>query len=330
MAANFYDVLGISKIASQDEIKKAYRKLANKHHPDKNPDDPSAEEKFKEVKRAYEVLSDKQQKASYDALGHDRYVNGGAGGGHRQPDNYSDAFKRAFEEQMRAAEQQARMVRIQHRISLAQSIEGGEISISIPTMSPCDDCGGTGSATRQRDTCSVCKGDGAVLRQSGSMRFHSTCGACGGAGSTVKTPCARCGGSGHIQSKIDRTVDLPPGIDTGEGVQLDIEGTPVLIVFIVEPNPTFVRSGLDLQRTVDVDVITAILGGKVTTQDVFGSDIVVTIPAGIQPNQALRLSGKGIVRDGMTGNMFCTVVVKIPTNLTDQQKDLYQQLREVV
>lgn len=328
MASNFYDVLGVAKTASQDEIKKAYRKLANKHHPDKNPDDPSAEEKFKEVKRAYEVLSDDQQRGAYDTHGHDRYVNSGRG--QHRTDNYSDAFKRAFDEQMRAAEQQARMVRVQHRISLAQSIKGGEISISIPTMTTCDTCEGTGSATKQRDACLACKGAGVILRQSGNMRFHSTCGTCGGTGSTVKTPCTKCGGSGHTQSKIDRTVDLPPGIDTGEGVQLDIEGTPVLVVFVVEPNPTFVRSGLDLQRTIDVDVLTAVLGGKITTQDVFGSDIFVTIPAGIQPNQALRLAGKGIDRDGLTGNMFCTVVVKIPVNLTEQQKDLYQQLRDAV
>jgi DnaJ-class molecular chaperone len=149
-------------------------------------------------------------------------------------------------------------------------------------------------------------------------------------GSTVKLHCSSCGGTGHKQVKVDRTVDLPPGVDTGEGVQLDVDGTPVLVVFYIQPDLVFTRNGLDIQRIVEIDVPTAVLGGKITTTDVFGNEISVTVPAGIQPNQSLRLAGKGITRNGVAGNMFCNVVVKIPTQLSEQQKELYQQLREVV
>lgn len=329
MTQSFYDVLGVGKSATADEIKKAYRKLANKYHPDKNPDDPTSEEKFKEVKRAYEVLSDDQQRGAYDAHGHDHYVNGGQGR-QQHHDAYAEAFKRAFEEQMRAAEQQARTVRLQHRITLAQSITGGEASIRIPIVQECGQCGGTGSASKSREVCPTCHGVGVIIRQQGNMRFQTTCGTCGGSGEVVKDPCVACHGTGQHHVNVSRNIQIPPGVDSGDGIQLEVDGTPVVIVFYVQPDPVFTRNGNDIHRTVEIDVPTAVLGGKITTQDVLGSDIIVTIPAGIQPGQTLRLSGKGVTRQGVTGNMFCTVVVKIPTALTEQQRELYSQLKETV
>lgn len=326
MTQNFYETLGVSKTATADEIKKAYRKLANKYHPDKNPDDPTTEEKFKTVKRAYEVLSDEQQRAAYDSYGHEQYVNQGSAGprnsGH---DAYAEAFRRAFEEQMRQAERQVQM---QMNVTLQQAVRGDTVDVTIPITQKCTSCDGTGSKTKQRHGCTTCKGSGVVFRQVGNMRLQVGCGACGGQGSVVTDPCQTCRGTGETRQTATKQVKLTPGTDTGEAIMFDVDNKQVIVVFIVVPDSTFQRGGLDLKRAVEVDVVTAVLGGKVATEDVFGNTLNITIPAGIQPGQSLRLTGKGIVCDNRTGDMYCEVVVKIPTNISPEQKLLYEQIKE--
>lgn len=325
MTQNFYETLGVAKTATPEDIKKAYRKLANKYHPDKNLDDPTAEEKFKTVKRAYEVLSDVQQRAAYDNYGHERYVNSGSTGQRSSNhDAYADAFKRAFEEQKRQAERQIQM---QMRITLRQAVRGDTIDVTIPITRSCNVCDGTGSQTKQRSQCSACGGSGVTVQHLAGMSFQSGCGTCRGQGTVVKDPCHTCHGSGEVRSNVVRQVKLTPGIDTGEAVVLEVEDKQVFVVFIVVPDSTFQRGGLDVKRSIDVDVVTAVLGGKIVTEDIMGNTISVTVPAGIQPGQSLRLTGKGISRDNHAGDMYCEVVIKIPTNISPEQKALYEQLK---
>lgn len=318
---DFYEVLGLQKNASADEIKKAYRKLANKYHPDKNPDDPSTEEKFKEVKHAYEVLSDETKRSAYDQFGFDGIDNNG--GRQHDPHAYAEAFRRAFDEQF----QQRRSMQIQVGITFLQSITGDSITVDIPMSESCIACDGTGSKTKSTSVCTVCNGKGQTVMSHGGIRYAQVCGRCGGTGQVVTDPCNTCGGSGQVRKVHKQTVEVPPGVDTGDAMRISINGQEVILLFYTHGSPTFQRDGINLIRRIDVDVITAVLGGKVNVEDALGNSIAVTIPAGTQPLQSLRLTGKGVTRGNKTGDMYCQVVVKIPTGLTDDQKKLYEQLR---
>lgn len=319
---DLYEVLGVSKTASVDEIKKAYRKLANKHHPDKNIDDPSAEDKFKEVKFAYEVLSDDQKRGVYDVHGHE----GLSGGSQRQQSYHAHAevFRRAFEEQFA---QQQRTKQVQVGVTLVQAVKGGEITIDIPLTQQCDSCEGTGSASKVRKTCSMCKGNGSIIQQQGRMRFQTVCPACRGQGTEVSDPCPTCKGEGTVRKVRNQQINVPSGLDTGDAIQLEIDNNDIIVVFVVQGHSVFSRDGLNLIRQVNIDVATATLGGKVTVEDLFGNSIAITIPSGIQPMKSLRLAGKGVTRNNKTGDMYCQIVVQIPTTLTDKQRELYEQLR---
>lgn len=320
---DLYEVLGVGKSASKDEIKKAYRKLANKYHPDKNLDDPSAEEKFKEVKRAYEVLSDDGQRSTYDAYGLDGL--GGAAQQHRHNASSADAFRRAFEEHFN---RQRRTIQIQASVTLEQAVND-TITVNIPFMQECSACDGTGSRTKTKTTCPVCKGQGSVSSHSGGVMYQRICNHCGGAGELVTDPCGVCHGSGHTQRVHAQQVTVPPGVDTGDAMNFGIDGHDVMVVFVIKPHHVFKRDGFNLIRKVNVDVVTAVLGGKESVEDINGNAIIVTIPAGIQPLQTLRLSGKGVRRDNHVGDMYCQIVVTIPTGLNDEQRSKWEQLREV-
>ena len=318
---DLYEVLGVHKNAAADEIKKAYRKLANKYHPDKNPDDPTAEERFKEVKYAYETLSDDTKRASYDQFGHAGVDNGGGRAGH---DAYAEAFKRAFEEQAR----QQRTMQMQVNITLVQAIKGDTVVVDVPYAEECPTCAGTGSKTKSKATCQNCGGTGQAIGHMGGMRFAQVCGYCGGTGEVVIDPCTTCRGSGQVRKMHKQDVTIPPGVDTGDAIRMGFKDHEVIFVFVVQQHPTFMRDGNNLIRKIEVDVVTAVIGGKTTVEDVFGSSLVITIPPGTQPMQSLRLSGKGVSRNGRIGDMYCQIVVKIPTTLTAKQKELYEQLRE--
>lgn len=317
---DFYEVLGVHKNASADEIKKAYRKLANKYHPDKNPNDPTAEERFKEVKHAYEVLSDESKRSAYDQFGHS-----GVDNSRPQHDAYAEAFRRAFEEQAR----QQRTMQMQVGISLVQAIKGDTITVDVPYMEKCSACEGTGSKSKSKATCLHCNGTGQTVGNMGGMRFVQTCGHCGGSGEVVLDPCNTCHGSGQVRKTHKQEVTVPPGVDTGDAIRMGFKDHEIVFVFVVQQHPAFMRDGNNLIRKIEVDVVTAVIGGKVTVEDVFGSSLSVTIPPGTQPMQSLRLTGKGVSRNGRTGDMYCQIVVKIPTSLTDKQKELYEQLHNL-
>lgn len=318
---DFYEVLGIQKNASAAEIKKAYRKLANKYHPDKNPDDSTAEEKFKEVKHAYEVLSDETKRASYDQFGHDGVDNSTNRGHH---DAYADAFRRAFGEQMR---QQQRTMQMQVNITLVQAVRGDTITVDVPYMEECSACEGTGSKSKHKEKCPTCNGTGQAIGHMGGMRFMQTCGHCGGTGEVVRDPCGTCRGARQVRKTHKQEITIPQGVDTGDAIRMGFKDHEVVFVFVVQQHPTFMRDGNNLIRKIEVDVVTAVIGGKTTIEDLFGFSISVTIPPGTQPMQSLRLSGKGVTRNGRTGDMYCQIVVKVPTSLTEKQKELYEQLR---
>lgn len=321
---DLYEVLGVSKSASKDEIKKAYRKLANKFHPDKNPDDPSAEEKFKEVKRAYEVLSDDGQRSTYDTYGHEGLRGAAHQNGHTS--SSADAFRRAFEEHFN---RQQRTIQLQASITLEQAINGDTITINIPFTQECSACDGTGSRSKTKTVCPVCKGQGAVASHSGGVMYQRICSHCGGVGEMVMDPCVTCHGVGHTQRVHAQQITVPPGVDTGDAMRFGIDGHDVVVVFVIKPHPVFQRDGFNLIRKVHVDVVTAVLGGKESVEDINGNAIIVTIPAGIQPLQTLRLAGKGVKRNNNTGDMYCQIVVTIPTELDDEQKVKWEQLRKV-
>lgn len=320
MSKDYYEILGVAKTATADEIKKAYRKLANKYHPDKNPDDPSAEDKFKEVKNAYEVLSDPDRRSTYDTYGSDVQQH------HRSGyDAHAEAFKRAFDEQMR---NMRRRINAQVRITLQQAVKGGTATAEVPVSEECGSCGGTGSKSKTRRACPTCGGAGAVIRQQGNMRFQMTCNHCGGMGTVIDDPCSTCNGSGHVQRRDTVTVEYPPGVDTGDGIGVRKGEYDVVVVFIVEDDPNFERDGLNLVRRVNVGLVDAVLGKKIPVADVMGNEFIVTIPAGVQPAQMLRLAKKGITRNGMTGDLYLVVNVEVPKTLSDKERALYEQLRE--
>lgn len=323
---DFYELLGVKKNASDDEIKKAYRKLATKHHPDKNLDDPSAEEKFKEVKRAYEVLSDGNQRASYDAHGHAGIDGSNQRRQQSAQDIHTELFRRAFEQQQRTANTR----QVQINITLAQAVKGDTVQVDLPVSTECGDCAGTGSASKQHTQCPNCGGGGTIDQSSGGMTFRQYCGVCGGSGSIISDPCKKCSGQGILHSTVKKPITIPPGVDTGDAMHFAVNGAELLIVFVVQPHAIFTREALRLLRDIDVDVVTAVLGGKVSVTDVLGKEFVITIPAGTQPMNMLRLTGKGVTRNGNTGDMYCQVNIRIPTVLTDDQKTLYEQLRDGV
>lgn len=318
--SDLYEILGVARNASGDDIKKAYRKLANKYHPDKNPDDPSAEEKFKEVKLAYETLSDDQKRSAYDQFGHDG-LNGASRHGH---DAYADAFRRAFEEHAR---QQARTVQLQVGITLEQAVKGDTVVVDVPTMEECSVCDGTGSKSKTKSVCQTCNGKGHHVVTMQGMRYTQVCHHCGGTGETVSDPCTTCGGRGTVHKVIKQKIDIPPGVDTGDAIRYNYAERDVIFVFVVQEHPVFERDGVNLIRSVNVDAVTATIGGKVNIEDIEGTPIVVTIQPGTQPMQILRLMGKGVTRNNRTGDMYCRVVVKIPTTVSEKQKELYEQLR---
>lgn len=317
---DLYSVLGVEKTASPEDIKKAYRKLANKYHPDKNPDDPTAEEKFKEVKHAYEVLSDSNKRHLYDTYGSD---DNSVQARHEQ-DLYAEMFRRAFGEHHRNMHKR---VKVQVQLSLRQATQGGTTSASVPIIEECKVCDGTGSKSKTPKTCPTCNGAGAVIRMQGIMRFQMTCSHCGGAGTIIDDPCDACRGHGQVQRRDSVTVNYHPGVDTGDAIAVQHAGYEVIVVFFVNEDPVFRREGLNLIRQVKISVPDAVLGAKVTTTDILDNELVVTIPAGVQPMQMLRLPRKGVTRDGMIGDMYIQIQVDIPKELTDYQRNLYEQLR---
>jgi molecular chaperone DnaJ len=342
MKADCYETLGVAKGASPEDIKRAYRKLAMQFHPDRNPGDAGAEQKFKDVSHAYDILKDDQKRAAYDRFGHAAFENGSAGprGHDGFATNFSDIFDQMFGDMAGRRESQSQRgsdLRYNLEITLEAAFHGDQVTIRVPGWASCDPCHGSGAANGTSPvTCPTCRGAGRVRAQQGFFTIERTCASCGGAGQVIKDPCRNCQGSGRIRKEKTLEVSIPPGVDDGTRIRLSGEGemgmrgAPPgdLYVFLsVQPHRFFQRDDADLHCRVPITMPTAALGGSVEVPTIEGGRSQVTIPPGTQSGQQFRLRGKGmtILRSAGRGDLYIEVSVETPVKLTKRQKELLQE-----
>jgi molecular chaperone DnaJ len=343
---DYYEALGVNRDASEEDIKKAYRKLAMKWHPDRNPDNPKAEERFKEAKEAYEVLTDPHKRPAYDQFGHagvDPSAAAGAGAGFGQGqtgfgDIFSDIFGEIFGSQRggRSNVYRGADLRYNLEIALEQAAHGFETKIRIPTLAECATCHGSGAKPgTQPQTCATCRGAGQVRVSQGPFSMAQTCPRCHGTGKTIPNPCATCAGAGRIKQQKTLSVKIPAGVDEGDRVRLTGEGEAgvnggppgdLYVQVHLKPHPVFQRDHDDLHCEMPVSFATAALGGEIEIPTLDGS-ARIRVPAETQSGKTFRLRGKGIrgVRSQTPGELFCHVVVETPVNLTVRQRELLQE-----
>jgi molecular chaperone DnaJ len=343
---DYYDVLGVKRNAPGDEIKKAYRRLAMKYHPDRNRDDADAEQKFKEAKEAYEVLSDSDKRSAYDQFGHDG-VRGGAGfggGGGFNAEGFADIFGDVFGDIFGGGRRSSQVFRgadlgYELRLDLEQAVRGDSITIDVPTQIVCDDCHGSGARKGSDPVkCSTCGGAGQVRMQQGFFSIQQTCPACKGAGTVITDPCSQCHGRGRVAKTKTLSVKVPAGVDDGDRIRLSGEGEAgrnggppgdLYVEIRVNPHKLFTRDGADLTCEVPISIAAATLGGEVELPTLDGH-VSLKIPAGTQSGKVFRLRGKGVttVRDRRVGDLYAKVAVETPVNLTEDQKSLLRRFDE--
>ena len=347
---DYYEVLGVSKNASAADIKKAYRRLAMKHHPDRNAGDGTgnAEAQFKEIKAAYEVLSDEQKRAAYDQFGH-AGVDGSAGmgggpggfGGAGFSDIFGDAFGDIFGGGRGGGQRVNRGsdLRYNLELTLEEAVQGTDVKIRVPTLVSCKTCGGSGAKKGSNPkTCGTCHGAGQVRMQQGFFSVQQTCPTCHGKGSVIDNPCGACHGQGRVQEHKTLSVKVPAGVDSGDRIRLAGEGEAgeaggpagdLYVQMHVKNHPIFERDGADLYCEVPIPFTTAALGGELEVPTLQGK-LKLKVPAGTQTNKIFRMRGKGVkpVRGGATGDLMCRVLVETPVNLHEDQKELLRQLDE--
>jgi len=332
---DFYEILGVGRNASDDEIKKSYRKLAMKHHPDRNQGNAESEKKFKEASAAYEILKDPQKKAAYDQYGHDAFRQGGGSQGFG---DFGGGFSDIFEEFFGGSSSRQRGpsrgsdLRYNMAISLKEAFTGKKTEIRIPGYTGCDSCDSTGSANKSGpSTCSTCDGHGKVRSTSGFFSIERPCPTCGGEGSSIKNPCLKCSGTGQIKKQKTIAVTIPAGVDTGTRIRISGEGEPGqrgagngdLYIFVeVQKDGLFEREEENLFCQIPISIITAILGGEIEVPTIEGKKAILKIPAGTQSETQFRLRGKGmsILRQNRNGDLYVGVGVEIPVNLNSKQK----------
>ncbi|MGR3343611.1 MAG: molecular chaperone DnaJ [Paracoccaceae bacterium] len=348
---DFYEVLGVGKSASADELKKAYRKKAKELHPDRNSKNPKAENQFKEVNEAYNALKNPEKKAAYDRFGHAAF-DGGMGGGQRggfgRQGDFSSAFSDVFDDlfgdfmgggrgggRQRAA--RGSDLRYNLGVSLEDAYAGSQKTINVPTSVSCSSCNGTGAESgAEPQTCPTCSGMGKVRAQQGFFTVERTCPTCSGMGQIIKNPCNICGGAGRIEKDRSLSVNIPAGVETGTKIRLAGEGeaglrggsTGDLYIFVeVRDHPLFQRDGIHLFCRVPVSVASASLGGDIEVPTIDGGRSRVKIPAGSQSGRQMRLRAKGMpaLRGGGKGDMLIELAVETPVNLTARQKDLMRE-----
>lgn len=340
---DYYEVLGVAKNASDDEIKKAYRRLAMKHHPDRNKDNPSAEEKFKEAKQAYEILSDNQKRTAYDQFGH-AGVGAGAGAGGFGGAGFGDAFSDIFSDIFGGGRSggggnrvfRGADLRYNLSLTLEEAVKGTSVKVRVPTMVACETCGGSGAKKGTKPvTCATCGGHGQVRLQQGLFSIQQTCPKCHGSGQSISDPCAKCHGHGRVQERKTLSVKVPPGVDNGDRIRLAGEGEAgenggppgdLYVQISVKEHPIFVREDNDLYSDVPISFSTAALGGELNVPTLEGQ-VKLKIPKETQSGKMFRLRGKGVksVRSRVTGDLFCRVVVETPVNLSKKQQELLSE-----
>ncbi|WP_456380929.1 molecular chaperone DnaJ [Thiolapillus sp.] len=348
---DYYEVLGVSRTATSVEIKKAYRKLAMKYHPDRNSgeDGEQAEIKFKEVKLAYEVLSDDQKRAAYDQFGHagvdgSAGMGGGPGGFGAAGGSFSDIFGDVFGDIFsggRGAQRHQRGADMGYNLelSLEDAVKGTTVKVRIPAQVSCDACGGSGARKgTSPKACSTCGGSGQVRMQQGFFIAQQTCPTCYGRGVQIDDPCQSCHGQGRIQKHKTLSVKVPAGVDTGDRIRLSGEGEAgenggpagdLYVQIHVKPHPIFERDDANLYCEVPIPFAIATLGGELEVPTLEGK-VKLKVPEGTQTGKLFRIRGKGIrpVRGGAVGDLLCKVMVETPINLSDEQKELLRQLEE--
>jgi molecular chaperone DnaJ len=350
---DYYEVLGINRDASEDEIKKAYRKLAMKFHPDRNPDNPKAEEQFKEAKEAYEMLSDAQKRSAYDQFGHagvDPSAGAGAGGfGGAGMGGFADAFGDIFGDIFggrggggggRSNVYRGADLRYNLEISLEDAARGTETRIRIPTMAECETCHGSGAKKgSEPKVCPTCGGHGQVRMQQGFFSIQQTCPKCHGTGRYIADPCNTCHGAGRVNEHKTLSVKIPAGIDEGDRIRLSGEGEPgvnggpagdLYVQIHIKPHAVFERDHDDLHCEMPVSFTTAALGGEIEIPTLDGA-AKLKIPSETQTGKVFRLRGKGIkgVRSHAHGDLMCHVVVETPVNLTERQRELLREFDDI-
>ena len=340
---DYYEVLGVEKGADQGQIKKAYKRLAMKHHPDRNTDNKeAAETKFKEIQEAYSVLSDAQKRQAYDQFGH-AGVDGSAGGfgGGGNPfgaggfgDIFGDIFGGGAKADNRGAD-----LRYDLEIDLKQAVEGTTVKIRVPKNVACGTCSGTGAKPGTSiKTCATCGGSGQVQMQQGFFAVQSTCPQCSGTGQKIETPCTTCRGQGVVREQKTLSVKIPAGVDTGNRIRLSgegeagLRGAPAGDLYVqvhVKPHNIFQREGNDLYCEVPIDIVTAALGGSIEVPTL-DSKLKIKVPAGTQTGKLFRLRGKGVpaIRHGASGDLLCQIKVETPVNLNKKQKAILQEFGE--
>jgi molecular chaperone DnaJ len=342
---DYYEVLGVNRDASDEEIKKAFKKLAMKFHPDRNPDNPKAEESFKEAKEAYEILSDEQKRAAYDQYGHagvDPSMGGGAGFGGFGGGGFSDAFGDIFGDIFGGGRNQRSNVyrgadlRYNLEISLEEAARGTETKIRIPVQSTCETCHGSGARPGTSPvTCTTCNGHGQVRMQQGFFSVQQTCPKCHGTGKMVKEPCPTCHGNGRVKQNKTLNVKIPAGVDEGDRIRLSGEGEAgvnggptgdLYVVVHLKEHPIFQRDGANLHCEMPISFSTAALGGEIEVPTLDGA-AKMKIPAETQTGSVFRLRGKGIkpLRSSEHGDLMVHVVVETPVRLTEKQKELLRE-----
>lgn len=340
---DYYEVLGVAKNASEAEIKKAFKRLAMKHHPDRNLDDSSAEEKFKEAKEAYDVLSDPQKRTAYDQFGHagvEPGMGAGAGaGGASFSDIFGDVFGDIFGGMHGGGGSRSRRgsdLRYNLDLSLEEAVKGTNVKIRVPTSVECTSCGGSGAKKgTSPTTCTTCNGVGQVRMQQGFFSLQQTCPKCRGAGQTITDPCPKCHGQGRVQEHKTLSVKVPAGVDNGDRIRLSGEGEAgemgappgdLYVQINVQEHPIFARDENDLYCEVPIGFVTATLGGELEVPTLEGR-VKLKIPSETQSGKLFRLRGKGVksVRGGMVGDLLCKVQVETPVNLSTKQKDLLRE-----